>query len=113
MSERLMKHPVQPYQKHKRHYVSAYFWEELVDAFDEWEDWDDLGNRLVDGASETMNNMFGWVNIFDFSKFGYAVSFDYQTLSPVRVEVNADSIHVTGTLPTPVGTFKAKVSTGR
>lgn len=89
--------------------VCAYSIERIIEAFDDREDWEDLGRRLLEGAEETMNVFFGPKKTEPIGVGRFSMEAEYEPPGThIKVTTDNDTLKVDVQVSTPVGTFKGK-----
>lgn len=108
MKTQLLKNPQHSYRGSPDH-VCAYSIEKIIEAFDDKEDWEDLGRRLRDGAEQTMNNLFTPLKLLETgcSRFSMEAEFE-PAKTHIKVTTDNDTLKVDVQVPVLVGTIKTK-----
>ena len=87
--------------------VCAYSIEKIIEAFDDREDWVDVGRRIVDGAREFYSTPIKVAS--SIADMDFAVQFSAK--SPVSISTANDTLTIKATLRTPIGDIGGSVKT--
>ncbi|MDE2887894.1 MAG: hypothetical protein OXR72_06740 [Gemmatimonadota bacterium] len=106
MKTQLLKNPLHSYRGSPDH-VYAYIIEKIIEAFDDKEDWEDLGRRIVDGAKEFYSTP---INIASsIANMEFNVKFTPRSPLSGHISTANDTLRVGGAVKTPLGDIGAGV----